>query len=83
MLTRVKTFDDGRRVDEISPAQHAHEVRVKLGDLYPGGPVHFVRGEATKKTQPARKGDKEEREGVRRCVCSWGRSRMLLTICGR
>lgn len=45
MLTRVKTFDDGRCIDEISPAQHAHEVRVELGDLYPGRPVHFVRGE--------------------------------------
>lgn len=43
MLTRVKTFDDGRCVDEISPAQHAHEVRVELGDLYPGRPMHFVR----------------------------------------
>lgn len=36
----MKTFDDGRRVDEIPPAQDAHEMRVELGDLYPGRPMH-------------------------------------------
>lgn len=75
MLTRVKTFDDGRCVDKISPAQHAHEVRVELGDLYPGRPVHFVREEqdgdeeeeatttTEKKIQPVRK-KRTECEGV-------------------
>lgn len=41
----MKTFDDGRRVYEISPAQHAHEVRVELSDLYPGRPMHVERKE--------------------------------------
>lgn len=40
LLTGVKAFDDGGRVYEISPTQDAHEVRVELGDLYPGGPMH-------------------------------------------
>lgn len=37
----MKTFDDCGRVDEISPAQHAHEVRIELGDLYSGRAMHF------------------------------------------
>lgn len=41
----METFDDGGRVDEVSPAQHAHEVRVELGDLYPGRPMHVERRE--------------------------------------
>lgn len=44
-LTRVKAFDDRCRVDEISSAQDAHEVRVELGDLYPGRSMHLVRNE--------------------------------------
>ena len=32
----METFDDGGGVDEISSAQHAHEVRVELGDLKKG-----------------------------------------------
>lgn len=39
-LTGVQTFDDGGGVDEVSSAQDTHEVRVELGDLYPGGAVH-------------------------------------------
>lgn len=38
----MKTFDDGRCVYEVSSAQDAHEVRVELGNLYPGRPMHFV-----------------------------------------
>lgn len=41
LLTGVKTFNDGRCIDEISPAQHAHQVRVELRDLYPRGAMHF------------------------------------------
>lgn len=37
----MKTFDDCGRVDEISPAQHAHKVRIELGDLYSGRAMHF------------------------------------------
>lgn len=62
MLTWVKTFDDGRCVYEISPAQDAHEVRVELGNLYPGCPMHLVGGWTTtaawKKTQQTEGGDK-------------------------
>lgn len=40
----VQALDDGRRVDEVPAAQHAHEVRVQLGDFDPGRPVHFGAG---------------------------------------
>lgn len=36
----MKAFNDGGRVDEVSSTQDADEVRVELGDLYPGGPMH-------------------------------------------
>lgn len=36
----MQTFDDGGGVDEVPSAQDTHEVRVELGDLYPGGAVH-------------------------------------------
>lgn len=39
-LTRVQTFDDGGGVDEVTPAQNAHEVRVELGNLDPRRPMH-------------------------------------------
>lgn len=42
VLTWVKTFDDCCGVYEISSAQDAHEVRVELGNLYPGRPMHLV-----------------------------------------
>lgn len=47
----MKAFDDCGCVDKISPAQHAHEVRIELSDLYSGRAMHFVgrwgRGEET------------------------------------
>lgn len=41
----VKTFNDRRGIDEISTAQHAHQVRVELRDLYPSRTMHFVNRE--------------------------------------
>jgi len=41
----VKAFDDGGCVYEISSTQDADEVRVELGDLYPGGSMHVERTE--------------------------------------
>lgn len=40
-LTGVQTLHDGGGVYEVAAAQGAHQVGVELGDLYPGGPVHF------------------------------------------
>lgn len=62
----MKTFNDGRCVDEISPAQHAHEVRVELGDLYPGRPVHFVR---------ERLGQQQQRRRQKKGTCAKKKNR--------
>lgn len=72
----METFDDGGRVDEVSPAQHAHEVRVELGDLYPGRPMHVERREQqscveeNNRTNILKDGEKEsEREQVK-TICA-------------
>lgn len=41
----MKTFDDGGCIYEVSSTQDAHEVRVELGNLYPGRPMHVERKE--------------------------------------
>lgn len=40
-LTGVQALHDGGGVDEVAAAEGAHQVRVQLRDLYPGGPVHL------------------------------------------
>lgn len=44
LAERVEALDDGRRVDEVPAAQHAHQMGVQLRDFDPGGPVHFAGG---------------------------------------
>lgn len=41
----MKTFDDGGGIYEVSSTQDAHEVRVELGNLYPGRPMHVEKKE--------------------------------------
>lgn len=52
-LTGVQTLHDGGGVYDVAAAQGAHQVGVELGDLYPGGPVHF--GAAPRRILPAGK----------------------------
>lgn len=36
----MKTLNNGRGIDKISTAQHAHQVRVELRNLYPRRAMH-------------------------------------------
>ena len=40
VLTGVQTLDDGRRVHQVPPAQHAHQVSVEARQLEPRRAVH-------------------------------------------
>ena len=42
LLTRMKTFLDGGGVDEISAAQHAHQVRVQVAQAHSERRLHPV-----------------------------------------
>lgn len=78
VLTGVQALDDGRRVDEVPAAQHAHEVRVQLGDFDPGRPVHFGAGRGGSATHTAgagRSAGPRPRCGARRRAAAAARGR--------
>lgn len=67
----MEAFDDGGCVYEVSSTEDAYEMRVELGDLYPGGPMHVGRtlqkklNKRKKEKEKSCMGRKERRERVR------------------